>query len=98
MAVSPRRPACLDRRSVEHLRRCHLAQVASSLPLRLAVACAAAAGAVYTYAMRRVDPDLYGYLMYGRLFVERGALTSQDPFAYTAAGFHWVTFEYLSHI
>ena len=48
--------------------------------------------------MRRADPDLFGYLASGRLFVEQGGLTTQDPFAYTSAGFHWVTFDTASHV
>src|SRR5262245_29676144 len=48
---------------------------------------------VCLYSMRRADPDLWGYLASGRLFVE-GGLTTHDPFAYTSAGFEWVTFEY----
>jgi hypothetical protein len=57
-----------------------------------------AAAVVCVYAMRRVDPDLYGYLTYGRLFLEQGNLTTVDPFAYTSGGARWVTFEYLAHI
>jgi hypothetical protein len=57
-----------------------------------------ATAAMCVYAMRRVDPDLYGYLAYGRLFVEQGRVTTVDPFAYTAAGRTWVTFEWLSHV
>ncbi len=53
---------------------------------------------VFVYGMRRVDPDLYGYLTYGRLFVEHGGLTTEDPFAFTSTGSRWVTFEYLAHI
>ena len=49
---------------------------------------------VCLYAMRQADPDLWGYLTYGRLFVETRGLTSHDPFAYTSAGFQWTTFEY----
>jgi hypothetical protein len=44
--------------------------------------------------MRQADPDLWGYLTYGRLFVATGGLTSHDPFAYTSSGFRWITFEY----
>jgi hypothetical protein len=50
------------------------------------------------YSMRRADPDLWGYLSSGRLFVEKSALTTQDPFAYTSSGFEWITFEYGAHI
>ena len=54
--------------------------------------------AVCLYSMRRADPDLWGYLSAGRLFVEQGGLTTHDPFAYTSSGSHWVTFEYGAHI
>jgi hypothetical protein len=54
--------------------------------------------AVCVYAMRRADPDLWGYLAYGRLFVEQGGLVSSDPFSYTCTGCAWVSFEYLAHI
>src|SRR6185295_10108144 len=50
--------------------------------------------AVCLYSMRQADPDLWGYLTYGRLFAESRGLTSQDPFSYTASGFQWMTFEY----
>jgi hypothetical protein len=53
---------------------------------------------VCLYAMRQADPDLWGYLSYGQLFVERGALVTHDPFAYTSAPFQWVTFEYGAHL
>src|SRR5262249_26143863 len=70
----------------------------SRLDRRVLGAVALVSAVVCTYAMRRVDPDLYGYLAYGRLFVEQGGLTTHDPFAYTSAGLQWVTFEYLAHI
>ena len=59
-----------------------------------ASAFAVGSGLVCLYAMRQADPDLWGYLTYGRLFVETRGLTSHDPFAYTSAGFQWTTFEY----
>jgi hypothetical protein len=60
------------------------------------VACAAAL--VCVYAIRQVDPDLYGYLAYGRLFLQVGKITTHDPFAYTSDGSEWVTFEWLAHV
>jgi hypothetical protein len=66
------------------------------LPLARVFAFLGAAACLY--AMRQVDPDLYGYLAYGRLFVERGSLSGPDPFAYTSGAFTWVTFEYLAHL
>jgi hypothetical protein len=44
--------------------------------------------------MRQADPDFWGYLSSGKLFVERGGLTARDPFAYTAQTSQWMTFEY----
>jgi len=64
------------------------------MPVVCAVACAAAC----VYAMRRADPDLWGYLAYGRFFVEHGVPASQDPFAYTTVGYRWVAFEYLAQV
>lgn len=55
------------------------------------------AAAMSVYAIRQADPDLFGYLAYGRLFVEEG-LGVADPFAYTSSGSHWVAFEYLAQI
>ena len=65
---------------------------------RLFATVAFAMAAVFVYGMRQVDPDLYGYLTYGRLFIEHGGLTTVDPFAFTSTGSRWVTFEYLAHI
>ena len=42
-------------------------------------------------------PDLFGYLAYGRFFLQHG-LYAPDPFAYTSTGLHWVAFEYLAQI
>ena len=52
---------------------------------------------ICVYAIRQVDPDLYGYFAYGRLFAARGPVDI-DPFAYTSSGFHWVAFEYLAQL
>src|SRR5207245_11457988 len=60
----------------------------------LATVFAVAGGVVCLYAMRQADPDLWGYLMYGKLFAGSGGLTAHDPFAYTSTGFQWTTFEY----
>lgn len=55
------------------------------------------ASSMCVYAIRQADPDLFGYLAYGRLFVQQGLGTS-DPFAYTSTGLHWVAFEYLAQM
>jgi hypothetical protein len=65
---------------------------------RMAGAFALACAAVCLYSMRRADPDFWGYLSYGKLFVEHGGVTFQDPFAYTSQTFQWVTFEYGAHL
>jgi len=54
--------------------------------------------AICVYGIRRADSDLFGYLAYGRLFLEQGSATPADPFAYTSRGSLWVTFEYLAQI
>ena len=64
----------------------------------LACVLAAVGALVCLYSVRQADPDFFGYLAYGRLFVESGGLTTQDPFAYTSAGHTWVTFEYGAHL
>ncbi len=64
----------------------------------LSILTAAVVGAACVYAMRSVDPDLYGYLAYGRLFVEQGRITVEDPFAYTSTGSTWVAFEWLAQL
>jgi hypothetical protein len=69
----------------------------SAVP-RVLGAFALACAVVCVYAMRRADPDLFGYLAYGRLLVEHGRPIDGDPFAYTPSGYHWVTFEHLAHI
>jgi len=56
------------------------------------------AAVVCVYSVRQADPDLWGYLSYGRLFLERGAIVRDDPFAYTSSGHTWVTFEYGAHV
>jgi hypothetical protein len=61
---------------------------------QLAPVFAVGSAMVCLYSMRQADPDLWGYLTYGRLFVESHGLTSHDPFAYTSSGFQWTTFEY----
>jgi hypothetical protein len=49
---------------------------------------------VCLYSVRQADPDFWGYLSYGQLFVESRGLTSHDLFAYTSSAFQWVPFEY----
>jgi hypothetical protein len=65
---------------------------------RFAPVFAVGSAMVCLYSMRQADPDLWGYLTYGKLFVESGGLTSHDPFAYTSSGFRWVTFEYAAQV
>jgi hypothetical protein len=50
------------------------------------------------YTMRIADPDLWGHLRYGQLFLERGSARIVDPFAFTSAGLTWHAHEYLSQI
>ena len=54
--------------------------------------------AVCVYAMRRADPDVWGYLAFGRLFVESGGPVGIDPFSYTCGGCVWTSHEYLAQV
>ena len=65
---------------------------------RLSLALALVMAALCVYAMRRADADLWGYLAYGRLFVQQGGPVEWDPFSYTCAGCTWIYFEHLSHV
>jgi len=68
-------------------------------PVRLLIgSLVAVIAGICIYAMRQVDPDLFGYLDYGRLIMERGGPTDTDPFAFTSTGLRWVNFEYLSDV
>jgi hypothetical protein len=60
----------------------------------MATVLAVGSAIVCLYSVRQADPDLWGYLTYGRLFVQSRALTSHDPFAYTSTAARWTTFEY----
>ena len=86
------------RTTAKHHRVTHVPAVSAPWSRWLAGTAAVISAAVCTYATRQADPDLWGYLTFGRLFVEQGHLTDHDVFAYTSAGLHWVTFEYLAHI
>jgi hypothetical protein len=50
------------------------------------------------YMTRQADPDLWGHLRYGQLFVEERRLPESDPFAFTTAGQHWSSHEYLAQV
>jgi len=47
------------------------------------------------YAIRQVDPDMFGHLNAGRLIVQHGG-PGIDPFAFTSSGFEWMDVEYLA--
>lgn len=71
---------------------------ASAPARRLFTALATASAIASCYAVRQADPDLFGYLAYGRLFANERTPTPIDPFAYTSQGRPWVSFEYLSQV
>lgn len=47
---------------------------------------------VLSYAVRKADPDLWGHVRYGQLWLTEGVVT-HDPFAYTTAGRTWIGHE-----
>ena len=65
---------------------------------RTAYVIAALAGLFALFAMRRADPDLWGYLAYGRYFAELGHPTAVDVFSYTCRECTWIHFEWLAHV
>jgi hypothetical protein len=65
---------------------------------RLLAALALAGALASVYMMRNADPDLWGHLRYGRLFVEQRGLPNADPFAFTSAGRQWSSHEYLAQV
>ena len=44
------------------------------------------------------DPDLFGYLSFGRYFFEQGAFPWQDPFSYLPTAASWIYHEWLTGI
>lgn len=69
---------------------------ASAWARRIVTALAIVSAIAACYATRQADPDLFGYLAYGRLFVQQGDPSPADPFAFTSQGRRWISFEYLS--
>jgi hypothetical protein len=74
------------------------AKGADSITSNLLAVLAAFVSIISTYMIRVADPDLWGHLRYGQLFLESGRIAIPDPFAYTTAGLAWHTHEYLSQI
>jgi hypothetical protein len=50
------------------------------------------------FALRWGDPDLWGRLAVGQLFVQRGSLPRTDPFAYTPTLPSWIDHEWLTGV
>lgn len=72
-------------------------QAADRLPVELRLL-AVLAAATTVYAMRRADPDLWGYLAYGRYFWALGHPTGVDIFSYTCRSCTWIHFEWLAQV
>ena len=48
--------------------------------------------------VRYADPDLWGHLAFGQLFLRSGHIVARDPFSYSAPGHRWHDPEWLSEI
>lgn len=48
--------------------------------------------------VRYADPDLWGHLAFGQLFLRSGHIVARDPFSYSAPGHQWHDPEWLSEI
>jgi len=44
------------------------------------------------------DPDTYSHVAFGRWIIAHRTVPFVDPFTHTAAGMHWVAFEWLSQV
>ncbi len=55
-----------------------------------------AAHVCYRLSTNAADPDLWGLMSFGRLWLEGGAFPWRDPFAYTPTRVPWVYHEWLS--
>ncbi|HEV2170108.1 MAG TPA: hypothetical protein VGR40_04125, partial [Candidatus Binatus sp.] len=44
------------------------------------------------------DPDLWGHILFGRELLLHGSLPSDNPYSYSAPGFHWLHHEWLSEV
>jgi len=64
---------------------------------RLLTALALTLSVAMMYYVRVADPDLWGHLLYGRLFLSSGGLPP-DPYAYTAPNHPWIAHEYLAQV
>ena len=44
------------------------------------------------------DPDLWGHILFGRELLAHGSLPLDNPYSYSAPGFHWLHHEWLSEV
>jgi hypothetical protein len=44
------------------------------------------------------DPDLWGHILFGRELLAHGSLPFNNPYSYSAPGFHWLHHEWLSEV
>jgi hypothetical protein len=44
------------------------------------------------------DPDLWGHVLFGRELLANGSLPFNNPWSYSAPGFHWLHHEWLSEV
>lgn len=44
------------------------------------------------------DPDLWGHVLFGRELLANGSLPLDNPWSYSAPGFHWLHHEWLSEV
>ncbi len=53
---------------------------------------AAVAVVLLAYAVRQADPDLWGHITYGKLWLSQGVVAT-DPYSYTSGGIPWIGHE-----
>lgn len=51
-----------------------------------------------SFFFAETDPDYWWHARTGRLILETGAIPTTDPYSHTAAGWHWISHEWLTEV
>ncbi|HTY88904.1 MAG TPA: hypothetical protein VMB80_15675 [Candidatus Acidoferrum sp.] len=52
--------------------------------------------AIFQFSENTADPDLWAHVLFGRQFLQTGALMQTDPYSWTANGHAWINHEVLA--
>ncbi|MFZ0828676.1 MAG: hypothetical protein WAO02_14755 [Verrucomicrobiia bacterium] len=54
--------------------------------------------AVFQFSENTADPDLWAHVLFGKHFLQTGALMKTDPYSWTANGHEWINHEVVAEI